>query len=122
MKTIYNFKKQSLLFLLLLMSGFSWGQIVYTGFPTTVAGASNTTGTLTLSGCTTYTGAYLKAYISLINGNQISITTFKQDGNNFGTGNLKIIDANNCTVSLASTTTSTLAGAAPKKMMENSKT
>lgn len=96
---------QFLIPLLLFLGGNVWGQVTYTGFPTNTTGAADTVGNQNF-GCGTVYPATIKAYISQINSNQISITIFKQDVNNptFSSGTFKIFEVGSCNTFLATGT------------------
>lgn len=84
--------KKILIILIILLVGNIYGQINYSGSPTTVSGASCPTtnvttgisGTCTTS--TTFVGNTIKAYVGSTNGTNATINLVKCDGSNFGTG------------------------------------
>ncbi len=92
MKTILQFKKLFFIPLLFLMVGNVWGQITYSGTPTTAGGAScpttNVTGTAgNCAPSTTFVGNTIKAYVSTpISGTNATINLVKCDGTPFGVG------------------------------------
>lgn len=90
MKTILQLKKLLIITLLFLV-GNVWGQISYSGSPTTASGASCPTTNVTsgVSGtctsATTFVGNTVKAYVS-VSGTNATVNLVKCDGTSFGTG------------------------------------
>lgn len=92
MKTILQLKKLLIIPLLFLV-GNVWGQITYSGSPTTAGGAScpstNVTSGVsgTCSSATTFVGNTIKAYVSSpVSGTNATINLVKCDGTPFGSG------------------------------------
>lgn len=92
MKTILLIKRKFLFYLLLNISSFSFGQITYTGSPTTVSSAS-CPATNVISGvsgtcpsATTFVGNTVKAYVGSVSSTNATINLVKCDGTSFGSG------------------------------------
>jgi len=93
MKTNLQFKRFVFSFLILILGfGNVWGQITYSGSPTSSGGASCPTTNVTtgVSGtctsATTFVGNTIKAYVGSISGTNATIYLVKCDGSSFGSG------------------------------------
>ena len=105
MKTITILKKQFIIPLLFLVMGNVWGQVTYTGSPTSAAGATCPPGINESCGSTTYYGNIIKAYVYSINGNSITIRVVKcNNPTTFGSGGtLKVMFNTICGTQVVST-------------------
>ena len=113
MKTILHFRRFVFSILILLFSfGNIWGQITYSGSPTSSSGASCPTTNVTsgVSGtcttATTFVGNTIKAYVGSVSGTNATIYLVKCDGSSFGSGTYYLKTNDVCGTVIASSSIS----------------
>lgn len=96
MKTKLIFKRLILMLLFLVNVQSLWGQVAYSGTPTTASGATCPSGT-EYCGSTPHYGNIIKANVQSVSGNSITFRVRKCDGSSFGSaGTLRVRETNIC--------------------------